>query len=634
MTGNQGNNAGDITGEASKPVSTMSGWNVQKATNVFKQEHHVTRETRGEVQGKGGSGFKGCTIWFTGLSGAGKTTLSFALEEYLVARGISSYGLDGDNIRTGLNKNLGFAPEDREENIRRVAEVGKLFADSGSVALCAFVSPYKKDREMARRLHQEAGLPFLEVFVDTPLEECETRDTKGLYKKARAGLIKGFTGIDQPYEAPDNADVVVKTVERSVVECVQQIVQAMQVKEILPKQKGEEGTGELFVSKEMVEEVRAETNMLPGLEIDDLDLQWVQVLSEGWARPLKGFMREKEFLQSQHFNCLLEGGGMINQSVPIVLPVTKMDKERVEGGTTLVLRYKGVAKAVLRNPEFYEHRKEERCARQFGTTNPNHPYVKKIMSSGNWLVGGELQVLERITWSDGLDQYRLTPQELKQKFKELQSDAVFAFQLRNPIHNGHALLMSDCKRQLTERGYSRPVLLLHPLGGWTKDDDVPLPVRMAQHQAVLEAGVLDPKHTVLAIFPSPMMYGGPTEVQWHAKARMTAGANFYIVGRDPAGMPHPDTGADLYHPMHGGKVLGMAPGMPQLEIIPFRVAAYDKKAHSMAFFDPARKEDFDFISGTRMRGLARSGELPPDGFMAPSAWAVLAQYYKSLGTGN
>jgi len=629
MTGNQVNSSGDMVGETSKPVSTMSGWNVQKATNVFKQEHHVTRETRGELSGKGGAGFRGCTIWFTGLSGAGKTTISFALEEYLVSRGISSYGLDGDNIRTGLNKNLGFAPEDREENIRRVAEVGKLFADSGSVALCAFVSPYKKDREMARRLHQEAGLPFLEVFIDTSLDECEKRDTKGLYKKARAGLIKGFTGIDQPYEAPDNADVVVKTVERSVPECVQQIVQVMQQKDILPRRKEEEGTGELFVAREMVEQVRMEAEKMPGLEVSEVDLQWVQVLSEGWARPLKGFMREKEFLQSQHFNCMLDGA-VTNQSVPIVLSVTTMDKQRLEGNTAIVLRYQGVPKAVLRNIELYEHRKEERCARQFGTTNPNHPYIKQIMASGDWLVGGELEVFERITWSDGLDQYRLSPRELKEKFKELKADAVFAFQLRNPIHNGHALLMSDCKQQLTDRGYSRPVLLLHPLGGWTKDDDVPLPVRMAQHQAVLEAGVLDPDSTVLAIFPSPMMYAGPTEVQWHAKARMSAGANFYIVGRDPAGMPHPDTKQDLYNPTHGAKVLAMAPGMPQLEIIPFRVAAYDTKAKSMAFFDPTRKEDFDFISGTRMRGLARSGEMPPEGFMAPSAWTVLADYYKGL----
>jgi len=629
MTGT--NSANVSQDDKNSPVSSMSTWNVQKATNVFVQKNHVTRNKRGEVLGKGDSTtFRGCTVWFTGLSGAGKTTLSFALEEFLVSRGISAYGLDGDNIRTGLNKNLGFAPEDREENIRRVAEVGKLFADSGTVALCAFVSPYKKDRDLARRLHLEAGLPFLEIFVDTPIEECEKRDTKGLYKKARAGQIKGFTGIDQPYEAPDNPDVVIKTLDKSINESIDVIVHVMQQKGILPKWP-QESSGELFVAPELVEEVRAEADGLPSLEISELDLQWVQVLSEGWAMPLKGFMREKQFLQSQHFNCLLDGE-TANQSVPIVLPVKTEDKMRMVGCQAIALRYQGVTKAVLRKPEFYEHRKEERCARQFGTTNPNHPYIKMIMSSGDWLVGGDLDVLEKIVWNDGLDQYRRTPMELKRKFKQLQADAVFAFQLRNPIHNGHALLMSDCKKKLLERGYKKPVLLLHPLGGWTKDDDVPLDVRMAQHQAVLEAGVLDPDHTVLAIFPSPMMYAGPTEVQWHAWARMTSGANFYIVGRDPAGMPHPDTKKDLYHPQHGGQVLSMAPGMPQLEILHFKVAAYDTSIKAMAFFDPERKEDFDFISGTRMRTLARNGDLPPDGFMAPEAWTVLANYYKNLGS--
>ena len=121
-------------------------------------------------------------------------------------------------------------------------------------------------------------------------------------------------------------------------------------------------------------------------------------------------------------------------------------------------------------------------------------------------------------------------------------------------------------------------------------------------------------------------------MQWHAKARMATGANFYIVGRDPAGMPHPDPNPkrDLYEATHGGKVLSMAPGLQKLEIIPFKVAAYDTKAKAMAFFEPSRKEEFDFISGTRMRGLARSGEEPPNGFMAPTAWKVLADYYQSL----
>ena len=159
-----------------------------KATNVFAQQHSVNRNQRGAVMG---SGFHGCTIWFTGLSGAGKTTISFAVERYLVSRGIPAYGLDGDNIRTGLNKNLGFAPEDREENIRRVSEVSKLFADSGVISLCSFVSPFRKDRDLARQIHEQAGLKFFEIFVNTPLEECEKRDVKGLYKKARAGIIKG-----------------------------------------------------------------------------------------------------------------------------------------------------------------------------------------------------------------------------------------------------------------------------------------------------------------------------------------------------------------------------------------------------------------------------------------------------------
>lgn len=596
-----------------------------KATNVFQQAHNVNRNERAEILG---SGFHGCTIWFTGLSGAGKTTVAFAIEQYLVSRGIPAYGLDGDNIRTGLNKNLGFAQEDREENIRRVAEVGKLFADSGVIALCSFVSPFRKDRELARELHEKAGLKFFEIYVNTSLEECEKRDVKGLYKKARAGIIKGFTGIDQAYEAPENPDLSLTTVSRSIKDTMNEVITLLENNGIIPRAANDR-VSELMVAPEKKEEFLKEAAELPSVEINKLDLQWVQVLGEGWASPLKGFMREREFLQCQHFNCLLDDG-VTNQSVPIVLPISTTDKEKLgENCKKFALKYEGKIVAVLSNAEIYEHRKEERAARQFGTTTKGHPYIKMIYDSGDWLVGGDIEVVERITWNDGLDSYRLTPNELRLKFKELDADAVFAFQLRNPVHNGHALLMKDCQRQLTERGFQNPVLLLHPLGGWTKDDDVPLAVRMKQHQAILEEGVLDPQKTVLAIFPSPMMYAGPTEVQWHAKSRMTAGANFYIVGRDPAGMPHPDPPKrDLYEPTHGSRTLKMAPGLKQLEIIPFKVAAYDTTAKQMAFFDPKRREDFDFISGTRMRALAKSGEKPPDGFMAPKAWQVLAEFYK------
>ncbi|CAN7937011.1 unnamed protein product, partial [Ixodes hexagonus] len=598
-----------------------------KSTNVVFQKHHVSRDKRGQIMGQKG-GFRGCTIWFTGLSGAGKTTVSFGVEEYLCMHGIPAYALDGDNIRHGLNKNLGFSSQDREENIRRVAEVAKLFADSGVVCLTSFISPYAKDRTMAREIHEQAGLVFIECFVDTPLEVCEKRDVKGLYKKARAGQIKGFTGIDMPYEAPACPDLLIKAGKDTIKDCVQHVVQLLRERGVIPGSVVD-CVKELFVCPEHLPLVVEEAASLPSLDITDLDLQWVQVLSEGWATPLTGFMRESEYLQSQHFGCHLEGG-VTNQSIPIVLAVTTEDKERLDNEESIALRWKGKVYAILRQPEFFPHRKEERCSRQFGTSTPGHPYIKMINESGDWLVGGDLEVLERIRWNDGLDDYRLTPRELRKAFSKLGADAVFAFQLRNPVHNGHALLMQDTKRRLMERGYKKPVLLLHPLGGWTKDDDVPLAIRMKQHKAVLDSGVLDPKSTVLAIFPSPMMYAGPTEVQWHAKARMVCGSNFYIVGRDPAGMPHPEKPGDLYDPTHGAKVLTMAPGLTQLEIIPFQVAAYDTKQKKMTMFEPERSADFQFISGTKMRSLARSGQEPPAGFMDPSAWKVLSDYYRSL----
>ena len=161
---------------------------------------------------------------------------------------------------------------------------------------------------------------------------------------------------------------------------------------------------------------------------------------------------------------------------------------------------------------------------------------------------------------------------------------------------------------------------------------------MAQHQAFLnedENDRLDRSRTVLAIFPSPMSYAGPTEVQWHAKARMATGANFYIVGRDPAGLPNPaDKSKDLYDATHGSKVLTMAPGLNQLQILPFKVAALHRDTKTMAFYDPSKHDEYDFISGTRMRKIARSGELPPDGFMVPAGWKVLATYYQSLAAAS
>lgn len=204
------------------------------ATNITWHDG-LTRRERNQQRGQ-----RGFTVWFTGLSASGKSTVATALEQHLLHLGLSAYRLDGDNVRFGLNKDLGFSEQDRNENIRRIAEVAKLFADSSTIALTSFISPYRADRQTARELHVQAGqkgdddpLEFVEVYVDIPIEVAEQRDPKGLYKKARAGEIKEFTGISAPYEAPENPEITIKTHEKSVEECVVQIVQWLQEKGLI-----------------------------------------------------------------------------------------------------------------------------------------------------------------------------------------------------------------------------------------------------------------------------------------------------------------------------------------------------------------------------------------------------------------
>ncbi|CAM9583537.1 unnamed protein product, partial [Choristocarpus tenellus] len=257
-------------------------------------------------------------------------------------------------------------------------------------------------------------------------------------------------------------------------------------------------------------------------------------------------------------------------------------------------------------------------------------------------------------YNDGLDKWRLTAREVRDEFAKKGADVVYAFQTRNPTHAGHAYLMKTAGEKLKSQGYKNPILWLSPLGGWTKPDDVPLDVRVTQHEAVLAEGMLDPATTVMAIWPSPMIYGGPTEVQFHAKSRRSGGASFFVVGRDPAGMKGsslaqyaPDD--DLYDPQHGRYVLWMSPGVGSMKMLEFSQVYYDKKTHTMTAPDDSRPEDFISISGSKMRKLAAQGAKPcpaqipsdliaanciPPGFMVQTGWDIVCDYYQACGWGN
>lgn len=189
----------------------------QKATNVTWHDHRVTKEERCKQ-----NGHKGAVLWFTGLSGSGKSTIANTVDHKLFEMGKHTFVLDGDNIRMGLNKNLGFSPEDRTENIRRIGEVSKLYTDAGILVMTAFISPYREDRDQVREILGDGE--FIEVFVKASLETCEERDPKGLYKKARAGEIKGFTGIDAPYEEPEKAELVLDSDGKGIDDLADEVV--------------------------------------------------------------------------------------------------------------------------------------------------------------------------------------------------------------------------------------------------------------------------------------------------------------------------------------------------------------------------------------------------------------------------
>ncbi|MCQ6276259.1 adenylyl-sulfate kinase [Bacillus sp. V3B] len=191
---------------------------MKKSTNVVWHEQSLTKETRRKQ-----NGHNSFVIWFTGLSGSGKSTLANALASRLFSDNVRNYVLDGDNVRHGLNKDLGFSEEDRTENIRRIGEVSKLFVDSGQVVLTAFISPFQTDRKLVRDLLEEKE--FIEVYVKCSIDTCEERDPKGLYVKARQGLIKDFTGINSPYEEPENPEIVIETDRTTIEESVEQVIQ-------------------------------------------------------------------------------------------------------------------------------------------------------------------------------------------------------------------------------------------------------------------------------------------------------------------------------------------------------------------------------------------------------------------------
>lgn len=559
---------------------------------------------------------KSITLWFTGLSGSGKSTISNQLKTILKDK---LYILDGDIVRKGLNKDLGFSREDRKENIRRISEVAKLFNEAGFIVIVAFISPYEEDRKSAKESHIDSGLDFKEIYINASLDCCERRDVKGLYKKARNGEIKNFTGISDPYEIPTNPDLVLDTENNTIDECVQIIIH-----KVLNYSTIEDNTS--LVSQEE-----------DAIVLDEEELNLLQCIQQGWCYPqLKCFMNEEELLECLHFKTLHQE---YFQAVPIILPINENEVKKVEFvnknkiDLKLINRYTRKVIATIENPSYYSFRKEEVSSRLFGTLSTNHPKIKKYLSQGNYLLtGSQIKFLDNLIFEDGLDDLRLSPSQIIKLKKEKEADCLYAFQVRNPLHNGHCMLLKEAREKLIKDGFKNPILLLHPCGGWTKDDDVPLKIRIEQYKTLLNDKALDEEYTILAIWPSPMYYAGPNEVLWHFSSRELAGVDYMIVGRDPAGIKHPENSSvDLYDPTHGQKVIDIAiqKGLLKINVMPFKPVFYNKNTQEMEFFNSNNSKEYLNISGSELRRLAREGLELPENFMNSKGWEVLSNYYKN-----
>jgi sulfate adenylyltransferase/3'-phosphoadenosine 5'-phosphosulfate synthase len=544
---------------------------------------------------------KGFVVWFTGLSGAGKSTIANALKAELERRGRHVELLDGDEVRTHLSKGLGFSKEDRDTNIRRIGYVARLVARSGGVAITAAISPYREVRDEVR-----AETPgFVEVFASCPLDTLVERDVKGLYKKAIAGEIANFTGVSDPYEEPLHPEVVCDTSRESLQQSLDKVIDTLErlghldraVRERLPE--GEE-----------LDALRAEARTLPRLQVGQRELADLFMLASGGLSPLDSFMGHADY------NAVISEGRLANGhpfTIPILLRVDASTADRIAlfiGDQPIGIV--DVDSAFTTSPEV-----EARSV--YGTVEEAHPGVRVLKESGRSALGGRVTALARP--SSGFPEYDLTPLQVRAVKAARGWKTMVGFQTRNPVHRAHEYLQKVALESIDG-------LLLHPLVGETKSDDIPASVRMSCYEELLR-GYFPPTRVLLATNPAWMRYAGPKEAVFHAIVRRNYGCTHFIVGRDHAGVgSYYDTYAahrifDEYTPAELG-----------IEILRFEHTFYCSACGGMASTRtcPHPADMHRTLSGTAVRKLLAEGADLPVEFTRPEVARVLLEATKEEAT--
>jgi sulfate adenylyltransferase/3'-phosphoadenosine 5'-phosphosulfate synthase len=572
---------------------------------------------------------RGFVVWFTGLSGAGKSTLAAMLAGEISRRGVHVETLDGDEVRTHLSKGLGFSKEDRDTNIRRIGYVAKLIARAGSCAITAAISPYREIRDEQRRAAQGR---FCEVYCSCPIEALSARDAKGLYKKALAGEIKNFTGVDDPYEAPTNADVVVETDKETKEQSLAKILAKLEELGYVPRASVVEAAEGAAHGKRLVlphggelvdrwvhgagekERLVEKAKSLPAIVLDERAAADVENIAVGAFSPLKGFMTSKDYLRVVR-EMRLENG--LVWSVPIALAVSQAQAEQIRIGAEVALRMPdGRNVGILEVSDKYVPDKELEAREVYRTTEDKHPGVAYLKSSGDVYVGGEIRVWER-PFAPEFPAYHRDPAQTRELFQSRGWHTVVGFQTRNPIHRAHEYI-TKCALEICDG------LMIHPLVGATKSDDIPAQVRMKCYEVLLEKYY--PKdRAVLSVYPAAMRYGGPREAIFHAMARKNYGCSHFIVGRDHAGVGN-------YYGTYDAQKIFETFSTSELGITPlnFENAFFSMLVGTMGTGKtaPGDASTQVSLSGTKVRDLLRAGQLPPPEFSRPEVAQILIDSMK------
>lgn len=573
----------------------------------------------------------GYTVWLTGLSGSGKTTIAHRLERVLTEYGQAVEVLDGDVVRTHLSKGLGFSREDRDTNILRIAFVCALLSRHGAAVISAAISPYAETRRQAR---EQIG-DFVEVYVRCPLDELVQRDVKGLYAKALAGDLPNFTGVSDPYEAPEHPDVIVDTDQESVEESVAKILATLRERGYLtsddhphlaiasaeqtPTDRHHQTApgiaphgGRLvnrLVSGEEAEELQRRAAELPVLRLSTRQISDLNLIANGAFSPLDGFLTQQDYAQVVHEMHLANG---LPWTIPATLAVDSDDVPRL-GAEVALYDPEGMLRGTLHVEDVYSYDKAHEAREVYRTEDGAHPGVAALYAQGDTLLGGPVRVLPAVPVDSTPGcRYLLSPTETRAAFAERGWRTIVGFQTRNPVHRAHEYIQK-CALETVDG------LLLHPLVGETKSDDIPADMRIRCYEALLE-GYYPRDRVLLATLPAAMRYAGPREAIFHALIRKNYGCTHFIVGRDHAGV-------GAYYGTYDAQRLFEQFAPDELGITPlkFENSFYCRRCGGMASEKtcPHVLEDRVALSGTAVRKLLRAGELPPPEFSRPEVARIL-----------